>query len=132
MLTIIMGIFFILHGLVHLLYAGQSARLFELRPRMTWPDGAWLLSKLFGDEAVRLLATVSLVLAALGFVTGGLGLFLQQAWWRPMAAGAAVFSAAIFIVFWDGKLQSLDDKGGVGVLINLAIGVMVLILGWPV
>jgi hypothetical protein len=32
-----MGIFFLLHGLVHLLYAGQSLRFFELRPGMTWP-----------------------------------------------------------------------------------------------
>jgi len=37
MLTIILGIFCILHGLVHLLYAGQSRRLFELRPGMVWP-----------------------------------------------------------------------------------------------
>jgi len=36
-MNFILGIFFILHGLVHLLYAGQSLRLFELRPGMTWP-----------------------------------------------------------------------------------------------
>ena len=30
-MKIVLGIFFILHGLVHLLYAGQSLRLFELR-----------------------------------------------------------------------------------------------------
>ena len=34
MLTILFGIFLILHGLVHLLYAGQSSRLFELQPGM--------------------------------------------------------------------------------------------------
>ena len=34
--AIIMGMFFILHGLVHLLYVGQSGRLFELRPNIVF------------------------------------------------------------------------------------------------
>ncbi len=129
---IILGIFFILHGLVHLLYAGQSGRFFELRPGMVWPDGSWLFSRLLGDETTRLLATIALALAALGFFAGGLGLFFQQNWWRPAVVGAAVFSASIFLLFWDGRLQALDEKGGVGLLINLVILVVVLLLKWPV
>jgi hypothetical protein len=43
-----LGIFLVLHGLVHLLYFGQSARYFELKPGMTWPDGAWAFSRLLG------------------------------------------------------------------------------------
>jgi hypothetical protein len=58
MRTIFFGIFLILHGLVHLLYAGQSLRYFELRPAMTWPDGSWLLSKILADRAARLLAAI--------------------------------------------------------------------------
>lgn len=83
MQTIITGIFLVLHGLVHLLYFGQSRRLFELRPKMVWPDGSWAFSKLVGDtrsspvdETTRLLASVALVLAAIGFMAGGLGLFI--------------------------------------------------------
>jgi len=41
----IVGIFLILHGLVHFLYAGQSIRLFELQAGMIWPDASWALSK---------------------------------------------------------------------------------------
>lgn len=74
MQTVVMGIFFVLHGLVHLLYAGQSRRAFELRPNMTWPDGSWLFSPFLGDEAVRWLASVSLALAALGFAASGVEL----------------------------------------------------------
>ena len=132
MLTIVMGILFVLHGLVHLLYVGQSQRLFELRPKMVWPDGSWVFSKLLGDESTRLLASISLVLAALGFLVGGLGLAIQQPWWRPVIVGSATFSILLFFLFWDGKLQALDDKGGVGILINLAILVVVLILKWPI
>jgi hypothetical protein len=129
--TIIIGIFLILHGLVHLLYFGQSRRLFELRPRMVWPDGSWVFSKLLGAETTRLLASISLILAAIGFVAGGLGIFTGQSWWRPVVVGSATFSTAIYILFWDGKFQALDEKGAVALLINLAILVAVLILKWP-
>jgi hypothetical protein len=132
MLTILMGIFFCLHGLVHLLYAGQSWRLFELRPGMVWPDGSWIFSKLFGDETTRLLATVLLALAAVAFIAGGMGLFARQTWWRPVILGAGAFSSVLFLLLWDGKFQALPDKGGVGILINLAIWMVVFILKWPV
>jgi hypothetical protein len=81
MQTILVGIFFLLHGMVHLLYAGQSWRFFELRPEMTWPDGAWLFSKSLGDETTRLLATALLVLAALGFFK--LAVFRNVGWKIP-------------------------------------------------
>ena len=131
MSMILLGVFFILHGLVHLLYTGQSLRLFELRPAMTWPDGAWLFSKILGDRAARLVAAILLVLAALGFCVAGLGLLFQQGWWRSVTVGTAIFSTVIFLLFWDGKPKALDEKGGVGILINLAILAVVLLLRWP-
>jgi hypothetical protein len=130
-LTIVMGIFFILHGLVHLLYAGQSLRFFELQPKMTWPDGAWLTSRLLGDPATRMLAAILLVVAALGFIAAGLGLLLHQEWWRLAAVGSALISLFIFSLLWDGKLQALPDKGGVGLLINLVVLLIVLVLKLP-
>ena len=131
MLTTIFGIFIVLHGLVHLLYFGQSARYFELQPGMLWPDGSWIFSRLLGDGATRNLANVMLVLAAIGFVIGGIGFLFRQGWWRPAVTGTAVFSAILFILFWDGIAQTLDNKGGIGVLINIAILVIALILNWP-
>jgi hypothetical protein len=131
LLRFIIGAFIVLHGLVHLLYFGQSWRLFELQPGMTWPDGSWTFSKLVGDEATRLLASICCVLAAIGFVAGGLGILVRQAWWRPLVVGSAAFSAVIFILFWDGGMQKLDDKGGIGLLINIAILVALLMLRWP-
>jgi hypothetical protein len=128
----LMGIFFVLHGLVHLLYAGQSLRFFELRPGMTWPDGSWAFLKLLGNETTRMLATILLALAALGFLAGGLGLFIYQDWWRSVTLAAVVISSLIFIFFWDGRFQAMADQGGVGLLINLAILVLVLFLKWPI
>lgn len=128
---IILGIIFILHSLVHLLYGGQSGRLFDLRPIMSWPDGSWAFSKILGDETTRLLASISLILAALGFIAGGLGLFIRQDWWQPTAVGTAVFSSAVFLLLWDGKFQALADKGWVGILINVIILFVVLVLMRP-
>jgi uncharacterized membrane protein YphA (DoxX/SURF4 family) len=125
------AIFIVLHGLVHLLYLGQSWRLFELQPGMVWPDGSWAFSKLLGDDVTRSLASIACVLAAIGFVAGGIGILVGQAWWRPAVVGSAAFSAIIFILFWDGGLQQLDNKGGIGLLINVAILVAVLVFQWP-
>jgi CHASE2 domain-containing sensor protein len=99
---------------------------------MVWPDGSWAFSKFLKNEATRLLASISCILAAIGFVAGGTGILLRQAWWRPVVAGSAAFSALIIILFWDGKMQKLGDKGFVGLLINIAILVAVLLLRWPI
>jgi len=131
MLRILFGIFVILHGLVHLLYFGQSGRYFELNPGMVWPGGAWVFSKLLGEDGTRTLASTLLVLAAIGFVVAGISIFAGQTWWYPVLIGSAVFSSAIFILFWDGAAQQLANKGGVGILINLAILVALFGFHWP-
>jgi len=131
MINILFGIFIVLHGLVHMLYFGQSARFFELQPGMVWPDGSWAFSRLLGDLATRNLTSFLLVLAAIGFVAGGLGIFAKQAWWRPAIIATAIFSSAIYFLFWDGGFRHLDNKGGVGIFINLAILAALLLFQWP-
>lgn len=131
MFRIIFGVFIVLHGLVHLLYFGQSQRLFELQPGMVWPDGSWLFARVLDVEGNRVLATIFLVWAALGFVMVGVVIFTGQAWFRPVLAGTAAFSSILFILFWDGGWQNLDDKGGVGILINVALLTAVLFFQWP-
>jgi hypothetical protein len=131
MLRFIIGVFMVLHGLVHLLYVGHSLRLFELRPGMVWPDGSWAFSRLGGDEATRLVAAITYTLAALGFVAGGGAMLLRQAWWRPVIVGSAAFSPVMVFLLWNGKLQQPADQGAIALLINIAILVALLILRWP-
>jgi uncharacterized membrane protein YphA (DoxX/SURF4 family) len=131
MINILFGIFFVLHGLVHMLYFGQSGGYFELQPGMVWPDGSWAFSRLLEEAGNRNLASVLLVLAAIGFVIGGVGIFAKQAWWRPAVIATAVFSSAIYLLLWDGGLQHLANKGGIGILINLAILSALLAFRWP-
>ena len=131
MIKLIFGVFIVLHGLIHLLYFGQSSRLFELQPGMVWPDGSWALSVLLGDNATRWLASITCILAAVGFIIGGAGIFLGQSWWRTAVVASAVFSGVLYILFWNGRLQHLDSQGGVGLLIDVVILVSVLVLRWP-
>jgi hypothetical protein len=131
MIRILFAVFIVLHGLVHMLYFGQSARYFELRPGMVWPNGSWIFSKFLGEAAIRNLACISLILATVGFAAGGAGIFLKQAWSQPVVVGTALFSSGIYILFWDGHMHSLDDKGGIGILINLSILVVLQIFHWP-
>jgi hypothetical protein len=126
-----MGIFLILHGLVHMLYFGQSRRLFELQPGMVWPDGSWTFSSVLGDEPTRLLACAACGLAAIGFVLGGAGVLVGQSWWRPVIIGVSIFSSLLYLLLWNGKMQGLANQGAVGILINIAILVAVLALQWP-
>lgn len=131
MLRIVFGLFIVLHGLVHLLYLGQSRRIFELQPGMDWPDGSWAFSAVLGNGRARALANVMLLVAALGFVVGGIGIIATQAWAQWVVMSTAAFSAAIFFLLWNGKLQRLDNNGGVGLLINLAILALSSFVQWP-
>jgi hypothetical protein len=131
MIRIILGFFIVLHGFIHMLYFGQSAKYFELQPGMVWPDGSWAFSRLLGDAAARSLASVLLVLVAIGLLASGIGILASQSWWRPVIVGSTIFSSVIFILFWDGVVQHLDNKGAIAILINVAILAALLIFHWP-
>jgi hypothetical protein len=98
---------------------------------MLWPDGSWVFSRLLSSEAARNLASISLLLAAIGLIVGGIGIFMGRAWGQPLVVGAATFSSIVYIFFWNGRMQNLDAQGAVGILIDLAILLAVLIFRWP-
>lgn len=125
------GMFIVLHGLVHLIYFGHSSRMFELRPGMDWPDRSWAFSRLLEEKTTRNLAGILMILAAIGFVVGGVAILAGQSWWRSLVVGAAIFSSVIYILLWDSSTRNIDDQGAIGVFINLAILVAVLAFGWP-
>jgi len=65
------------------------------------------------------------------FVIGGIGFLARLDWWRLLIGGAAAVSILATLLFWDGKMQQLDDKGFVGLLINLAILAALFVFHWP-
>jgi hypothetical protein len=98
---------------------------------MAWPDGSWALSPLFGDAITRIIVGFSCVLAAIGFIAGGLGLLIRQPWWQPVVVGSAAFSAIVFILSWNGDVQTLTDEGAVGLMIDIAILIALVVFQWP-
>jgi hypothetical protein len=129
--TIFFGVFLVLHGLVHLLYAAQSRRLFELAPGLRWPDGSWAFARLHRESTTRRLAGFACATAAALFVVGGAGLLLQQEWWRPVVVAAAVLSAVVYVLLWDGTRRKLNEQGWLGVLIDLVLLGVLIAAGWP-
>jgi hypothetical protein len=121
MMAIVLGAFLILHGLVYLLYAGQSARLFALKDGMVWPDHSWALAWAASPAPTRLVASVACVIAAAGFLAAGGALLAGQGWWREAAVVTAVFATAAFVLFWDVSRRDLAGQGIIAIIINAAI-----------
>jgi hypothetical protein len=131
MIKIIAGVLLVLHSIVHLIYLGQSARLFEMQAGLTWPDGSWAFSKLLGESGTRTLAIIFCILAAAGFMIGGAGVLFSQSWWRTAVIVSAVLSGVLYILFWNGRLKHLDGQGAVGLLIDAAILAAIIVFHWP-
>ena len=128
---ILASVFLALHGLIHLLYFAQSARIFELKPGMIWPVGSWALSRPLGDNGTRSLASVLCVLVATGFIVGAAGLLSSQSWWRAPVVASAVVSALLFLLCWNGQLQNIDGQGAVGLVLDAIILITILLFRWP-
>ncbi|HEU0296143.1 MAG TPA: hypothetical protein VFR47_25635 [Anaerolineales bacterium] len=131
MLRFLMGLFVILHGLVHLWYFTLSRGLVEFKPEMGWTGRSWLFTNLLGDSTTRALASVLYTLATVGLVVSGAGIFLRADWWRTVLVGSAIFSSAIILLLWDGGMQWIVQKGLIGFLISVVILIALLLLKQP-
>jgi hypothetical protein len=116
-----LGIFIVLHGLVHLWYLTLSQGLVEFEAEMGWTGRSWLFSAFLAEPATRWLTTGLYAVATLGFVAGGLGHVGQQDWWEPITIAAAAISAVTILLFWDGGTNMLVQKGLIGFLIDIVI-----------
>lgn len=128
MTWLLIGIFIILHGLVHLWYLSLSQRWVPFKPEMGWTGKSWLLTGALGDGNTRILASLLFALATIGFVAGGAGFLLNQDWWRAVVIASAFVSAATTLLFWDGSTQFIVQKGLVGLLIDIGILLWLLVL----
>jgi hypothetical protein len=127
MVRILIGVFAILHGLMHVWYVILSQRLVAFQPEMGWTGDSPLLTGLLGDATARLVATILYALATLGFVVGGGGWLAQAGWERTWLIVPAAISALAILLFWDGKSEMLVQKGAIGLLIDVAFLVGMLL-----
>jgi hypothetical protein len=98
MFRFLIGLFVILHGLVHLWFFTLSQGLVEFKPEMGWTGRSWILSNFLGDSTTRFIASTLFVLAAIAFVISGVGIFARAEWWWPMLVGSTIFSCSIIFL----------------------------------
>jgi hypothetical protein len=111
MIRILIAIGLIVHGLVHLLGFVVPWRLVKLEDmpyRTTILAGKVDL----GDAGIRANGLLWLV-ATIGFVAAGVGLFAMTPWWQGLTLAVTVFSLVLCILGW--------PDAQFGVYINLVI-----------
>ncbi len=128
MLNIAAGVFLLLHGLVHGLYAGHSFGVFELQPGLRWPEESWLLRTFFSRRSIRYLGGILLGLVGMGFLGSGAGFLLSAGWWRGLLFLSTAISSGIYVLFWNGHFSQLPDQGLIALGINGGI-LLLLIVG---
>lgn len=131
MFRFLLGLFIILHGLVHLWYFTLSQRLVEFKPEMGWTGKSWILSNLLGDSNTRSLASALFVFTTIAFVLSAVGIFGRLEWSWTVLLSSAVFSCTILLLFWDGSMQLIVQKGLIGFLISLVIVLALILLKRP-
>lgn len=134
MLRFLIGLFIVLHGLVHLWFFTLSRGLVKFQPGMRepgWTGKSWLFTGILGDPTTRSLASILFVLAAIAFVISGFGIFFRTEWWWTALLGSAIFSSVTILILWDGSLRLAVDKGVIGFLISLMILVVLLLFKRP-
>ena len=131
-MNILIGIFILLHGLVHMWYVTLSQGWVAFQSNMGWTGKSWLLTNLLGDQVTRSLATLLYSLSAIVFVAAGVGLMANQEWSRPGLVIASIISSLTILVFWDGSLNMPVEKGLLGLLISVGILIAIFVFKWPV
>ncbi|MBN1122311.1 MAG: hypothetical protein JXJ17_14635 [Anaerolineae bacterium] len=114
-LRIIIGIFIILHGLVHPIMALVPQPIEDLKNEAPIIGGFWTESWLLGKgPAVKTTIYVMAALAALVLLVAGIGLIGSHPWAKPVLIAGAGLSLLLLLLFWNLYLV-------VGVLIDLII-----------
>ncbi|MCW4012577.1 MAG: hypothetical protein NWF07_06235 [Candidatus Bathyarchaeota archaeon] len=117
----IISLFLVAHGWAHIWYVVLSRRLVEFEEWMAWTGESWILSGLLGETVRLWIATIGYAGSLLGFIASGVLLYLNKPVWRTTALASALISSATVLLFWDGELSMIKEKGIIGLLINLAI-----------
>ena len=127
MFRLALGVFLVLHGLVHIWYVVLSQGWVEVEDQMGWNGTSWLLSGLLPSNTILSVASLFYVVVTVGFVAGGVGYALDQDWASPVLVGAAILSTVVLVAMWDGQFDLLVEKGILGVVINLGVIYLVFV-----
>ena len=111
------------HGIGHVFFLVPSLGLAK------WGQSghSWLLSR-FGEAVVRPVGSLLWLLAIIGFVAAGFGIFDMQGWWRSLAIASAAISLLGITLFFDGLPFNPTINP---VIFDVAVLVALLLARWP-
>lgn len=113
--TVVIGLFLIAHGLIHVaVYVPPAADDAPFDPVRSW---------LF-RRRLRHLAVTLAAITALIFVVAGIGILAHQDWWQAASVAGASASLALLALFFHPWL-------GFGVAINVAVIWVLTQTNWP-
>ena len=121
MWQIVIGVFLIAHGLVHLVYASPQPDVPGAKP-WSFLTQRWLATRAGLDQAMVFKLGIALIsLVIIGFTVSGIGLLFSQEWWRVAAISSSVVSLILLALFWHKWMIA-------GPVLN--IGIILLALFW--
>ena len=102
---ILLGLFLLAHGLIHLSYLAPAPSPGAGRP--DWPfdmANSWLVTSLgMSPDLIRPLGTLLVVVVAVTLGAAGLatlGVLVPQEWWRTLVIAGAIVSAVTLAIFF--------------------------------
>lgn len=120
-MRIMIGIFLILHGIVHWVLATPQEKGPEGKP-FSALTSRWLVKQAGVDPSLALRLGITLmILASAGFILSGIALLCSQQWWSAAVIPSAVVSLFFLALYWDKWLLS-------GALLD--VGAILLALLW--
>lgn len=120
-MNFLIGIFYLLNGLVHLLYMGHSLKYFELEKDFSWPENSRLFKDVLNVLMKKQTAAALCVIAALGFMLSGIFVITGYVRVDPLIIFAVAASTFLYVVFWDGSKRKMHTQGGIAIVINMLI-----------
>lgn len=133
MLYWVYTLFVFLHGLAHMVYTALASGWIPAAEGVeNWTGTPWLLSRTLSTQGTRGAGPIIFTALTVVFVIAAAGLALRQRWATTWVAVAAVASCGALLAFWDGNLQSLTEKGVVGLIINIILLVALFVFRYPI
>ena len=121
---IVVTLVILAHGIGHVLFLAQCLGITQLGQSAH----SWLLTKTLGDVPTRVIGSLLWLVVIAGFLTAGVGLLGQHAWWRTLAAAAAGVSLLALALFVSGSNRQPILSAA---LTDVAILAALLWLHWP-
>jgi hypothetical protein len=90
--SVLIGLFIVLHGLVHFWFVALSQRLVPVGPEVGWSGTSWAFTGLLGDSSTRALASSLFAVAAVALAATGTGVAMRLEWARTLLSAPRLCS----------------------------------------